>query len=176
MGSVVSLDLHALYAAEVDAVHSFLASLGLRSSELEDAVHDTFLTAMNRRDTFDASKPARPWLLGIAFRVMVARRRRMSTAREVVTEFEEDDAPESAQGSPELALEEKRRRALVQRAVSELPEEQATVFVLYELRGVGAAEISETMQSPLATTYSRLRLARVAFNAAVERLTHEERT
>ena len=49
------------------------------------------------------------------------------------------------------------------------------MFVLYDLQGVSAADIARSMGAPLATTYSRLRLARQAFAAAVERLRGEER-
>ncbi|MCA2978850.1 MAG: sigma-70 family RNA polymerase sigma factor [Myxococcaceae bacterium] len=167
----MSLELHTLYEAEVDAVHAFLGKLGLRGADLEDCVHDVFVTAIKRRSSFDASRPVRPWLFGIAFRVMTARLRRSSSRTEVF-----DGAPEPVDGShdPERSLEEKQRRQLLQRAVAELSEEQATVFVMHDLQGVGAAAISEAMGTPLATTYSRLRLARQRFSDVIRRLREQE--
>lgn len=167
----MSLDVHSLYEAEVDAVFAFLGKLGLSGPDLEDAVHDTFVTALARQASFDPSRPARPWLLGIAFRVMVARRRRAS-AKDAA--LEDGAEPVDPAQDPERALEARRRVELVQRAVAELSEEQGTVFVLHDLQGLGAAEIAAQMGAPLATTYSRLRLARQRFAQVVRRLQGEE--
>ena len=43
-------------------------------------------------------------------------------------------------------------------------------FVLCDLQGVSPAEAAEVMGTPVATTYSRLRVARVEFTAAVKRI------
>ncbi len=167
----MSLDVRALYEAEVDAVCAFLGKLGLRGADLEDAAHDTFVTAMARQWTYDASRPVRPWLQGIAFRVMVARARKTSTTSEVL-EMPPDRADPSS--DPEATLDEKRRLQLVQRAVAELSEEQGFVLVMHDLQGVGAAEISKATGAPLATTYSRLRLARQNFATVVRKLRQPE--
>ncbi|MBK7860530.1 MAG: sigma-70 family RNA polymerase sigma factor [Archangiaceae bacterium] len=160
----MSLDLRAVYEAEAEAVHAFLSRFGLANAEVEDAVHDTFLTALSRQKTYDPARPVRPWLLGIAFRIAVARVR---TARPTTAELPEQS---DLRQDPHAALETQRARELVSRALAELSEEQGTVFALYDLHGVSAADIAASMGAPLATTYSRLRLARQAFAAAVKRL------
>lgn len=167
----MSLDARTLYETQVDAVFAFLSKLGLRGADLEDSVHDTFVTALSRSNAYDTSRPVRPWLLGIAFRVLVARTRRFANTLEVL-----EDAPEREDSSanPEQTLEEKRRLALFRRAVGELSEEQATVLVLHDVQGLGAQEIAESMGAPVATTYSRLRLARQNFAAAARRLRPQE--
>ena len=47
---------------------TFLRRLGVREAEVEDALHDTFITAMRAADCFDSRRPLKPWLLGIAYR------------------------------------------------------------------------------------------------------------
>jgi RNA polymerase sigma-70 factor (ECF subfamily) len=158
-----------MYERDGDKVVAFLARFGLSGADLEDAVHDTFVTALARVSTFDASRPALPWLLGIAFRMAVGRVR---SSREHTSEI--PDQVDPAQ-DPERTVAARQAQALVQRALTELSEEQGTVFVLFDLQGVSAAEISQSMGVPLGTTYSRLRLARTAFQAAVERIRREER-
>ena len=160
----MKLDLRAVYESEAGGVYSFLGRFGLRGPDLEDAVHDTFVTAMSRADGYDASRPVRPWLLGIAFRMGVARARGV---KETSAEIPEVADPKQ---DPERALEARQAQALVQQALLTLPEEQATVFALYDLQGVSANEIALSMGTPVKTTYSRLRLARQAFAAAVKRL------
>jgi RNA polymerase sigma-70 factor (ECF subfamily) len=163
----VGLDLRAAYEAEGAGVHAFLGRFGLRGADLEDAVHDTFVTALTRASTYDAQRPLRPWLLGIAFRMGVARVR---GARDHTSQI--PDQPDPRQ-DPHRALEARRAQALLQKALAELPEEQGTVFALFDLQGVPAAEIAESMGAPIKTTYSRLRLAREAFAATVKRLQGE---
>ena len=48
--------------------------------------------------------------------------------------------------------------------------EQRAAFILFEVEGMSGPEVAEALAVPLGTAYSRLRLARVAFQAAVERL------
>jgi RNA polymerase sigma-70 factor (ECF subfamily) len=168
-GRAVSLDLRSIYAQEADRVFGFLSRFGLSGADLEDAVHDTFVTALSRAGSYDPSRPAGPWVLGIAFRVAVARVR---SAKEHTAEIPDTHDPSQ---NPERAVEARQAQRLVQRAVSELSAEQGTVFVLYDLQGVSVADISKSMNVPVKTTYSRLRLARQAFQAAVERIRNEER-
>lgn len=164
----MSLDLRSLYENEADVVFSFLSQFGLNPPDLEDTVHDTFVTALSRASTYDQERPVRPWLLGIAFRMAVARVRRRSPDTHEVPD--QDDPKQN----PEQALEARQRQRLVQHAVAELPEEQGTVLVMHDLQGIGAGEIAQMMGAPLATTYSRLRLARIGFATAVRRLRKAE--
>ena len=160
------LDLHALYEQEVDTVHAYLVRFGLRGAEAEDAVHDTFVTALRRKHTYDPGRPPRPWLLGIAFRVAVARAR-SSRPREGPERLDEQHDPAQ---NPERGLEARDAKALVDRALQRLGEDQRTVFVMYDLQGVPMAQIAEAMGTPVATAYSRLRLGRQAFTEAVHAL------
>src|SRR5256886_12699330 len=57
------------------------ASQGVGASAAEDAVADTFLTAFQRRRSYDLARPdARPWLFGILTRKL-ARQHRTEKAR-----------------------------------------------------------------------------------------------
>jgi len=161
-----ALDLKTLYETEADTVFAFLTRFGLRPVEVEDAVQDTFVAAIARASTFDLNRPARPWLLGIAFRMAVARTRHGRTREEL------GDVPDSADPvqDPERDLTTRRAEALAQQALTRLSLEQRSVFVLHDLQEVPMTDIATAMDAPLATTYSRLRLARVAFSREVEQL------
>jgi RNA polymerase sigma-70 factor (ECF subfamily) len=161
-----ALDLKSLYEREADGVFAFLTRFGLRRSEVEDAVHDTFVTALGRASSFDTNRPARPWLLGIAFRIAVARTRH---GREREDLGEVPDSVDPGQ-DPERTLITRRAERIAQQALEQLSEEQRSVFVLHDLQEVPMAEIATAMEAPLATTYSRLRLARLAFGRGVEEL------
>ena len=52
--------------------------------------------------------------------------------------------------------------------------EQRAVFLMHDLEGHSAPEISDAVNVPLNTVYSRLRLARKHFNDAVAQLQRKE--
>ncbi|MBX7114926.1 MAG: RNA polymerase sigma factor [Myxococcaceae bacterium] len=162
------LDINQLYGTELPYVYSFLYRLGCRNTELEDLAHDVFVTAMRRSSTYDPSRPVRPWLLGIAFRVVADARRRPSAQRERLEVPSEDVAYEGEDADERLAQRD--RRALIDEALTSLDADRRAVFVMYELEGIPAAEIAEAMGTPVATTYSRLRVGREEFTAAVRRI------
>jgi RNA polymerase sigma-70 factor, ECF subfamily len=163
-----SMGLEQIYSSELPYVYSFLYRLGCRNMELEDLAHDVFVTAMRRWDTYDPSRPVRPWLLGIAFRVVADARRRRTAQREVIQEPPED-LPHEGEGAEER-LAQRERRELVEEALESLEPERRAVFVMYELEGIPAAQIAEAMGTPVPTTYSRLRIGREEFTAAVRRI------
>lgn len=168
MAGPSSDDLEKLYAAELPFVYGFLHRLGNRGGDLEDLAHDVFVTAMRRWSSYDPARPVRPWLFGIAFRVTTDSKRRASTTREVSGASTEDVRDEQP-GGEERVLENE-RRALINEALKSLEGERRTVFVMHELEGLSANDIAGVMQTPVATTYSRLRVAREEFAAAVQRI------
>jgi RNA polymerase sigma-70 factor (ECF subfamily) len=161
-GSAPTLEL--LYRAELKAVCAFLWRLGARESEMEDLAHDVFVTAARRLPSFDASRPARPWLLGIAFRVFSDARRK-ARPQEAVSEQLEDPA-----AGPDESVARRQAQRVLQQALATLPEERRVAFVLHELEGLAVSEVSQVMDAPAPTTYSRLKLAREEVTAAIGRL------
>ncbi len=72
--------------------------------------------------------------------------------------------------APDALLEKERRRRLVLAALDEIELSRRAVFVLHELDGFTCEEIARTLEIPIGTTYSRLRLARQDFTATMNRL------
>ncbi|MDP3238364.1 MAG: sigma-70 family RNA polymerase sigma factor [Myxococcales bacterium] len=158
--------LERVYQAELGAVHSFLARLGAPSGDLPDLLHDVFLTAVRRWSSYDPQRPVRPWLMGIAFNVYGDWKK--TGARR----FEEgrDELPERGDGTDlESQVEARKTGAMVQAALLELDEPKRAAFVMHHFEGLSPNEISEVMQVPAATTYTRLRTARIELTAAVRR-------
>jgi RNA polymerase sigma-70 factor (ECF subfamily) len=72
-----------------------------------------------------------------------------------------------------LAAGQARRR--VHGALQVLPLEQRAVMVMHDLDGCTAPEVAEALEVPLNTVYSRLRLARDKFVAALRAQPGDER-
>jgi RNA polymerase sigma-70 factor (ECF subfamily) len=137
--------------------------------DLEDAVHDVFLVVHRHLGDYDPSRPLRPWVTGIAYRVAANYRRRAAHRHEVAGDPPPDAA--SAQPRPDDVVQQRQAAALVQRALDDLEEGRRAVFVLHELEGHAVPEVARMLEVPVNTAYSRLRLARAQFTAAVRRLT-----
>ncbi|MBT8491451.1 MAG: RNA polymerase sigma factor [Deltaproteobacteria bacterium] len=145
-----------VYRREVGYVWRTCARLGIDERDLADAVHDVFVVAYRKRDSFERERPARPWLFGIARRVAADRRRRQG--RVVVLDFEQHSPPTDEAAA--LAL---------RRAMKRLPDQQLEAFVLFDLEGYSAPEVAEMLGLAVNTVYSRVRLARERLAAILGR-------
>jgi len=67
-------------------------------------------------------------------------------------------------------LDQKRLRQAFDDLLEGWPDDIRTVFVLFELEGLTAAEISQVTETKLGTVASRLRRARELFQAGAQRL------
>lgn len=148
----LSPDFARIYEEQLHYVWRLLARFGIPPRDREDVAHDTFLVVHRKLDELDPSRPIRPWLVAISFRVAVAYKRRKMQG-EIPTEL-----PELASSSDDAEAAETRRRAFS--LLEKLPFEQRVTFVLHELEGFTAPEVAAATATPLNTVYSRLRLAR----------------
>ncbi len=156
-----------MYAAELDWVWRALWRLGVRDADLEDAAHDVFVVVHRKLADYDPARPLRPWLFGICFRVALDRRRLAHARREQPAEDPGAIVADERVPDPEQAAEQQEARAEVAAGLAHLPPEQRAVFVLHELEGVPVPACVDVLGAPLNTLYSRLRLARAAFAAAI---------
>ncbi len=160
-------ELRALYEAELSYVWQSLRRLGVREKDLDDLVHDVFITAFRRHGDYDPSRPIRPWLFGICYRLASDFRRRAYHTRELGVDAPEvpDDVP-----SADATLASEQDRQLLLRALEALDDGKRAVFVMHELNEHTMPEIAQTLGIPLNTAYSRLRLARAELATVVKRL------
>ena len=154
----------AAYDSEFEAVWLYLRRLGVPEADVEDAVHDVFVVAHRRYGTYDPSRPLRPWLLGIAFRIAAQWRRRHRLEVSIP-----DSGPERADDgrAPDELVASEQARSRLQTALSRLDIHQRAVVVMHDLNGIPVPEIADALDVPLNTVYSRLRLGRAKIAAAL---------
>jgi RNA polymerase sigma-70 factor (ECF subfamily) len=157
--------LDELYRAHVDYVWRTVRRLAGDAGEVEDLVHDTFIVLSRRWPDYDPTRPLRPYLFGIAYRVVLHARRRRR--RELpAADVELADGASSPLEQAEAAA----ARRLVLAALMALSLEERAVFVLHELEEESAPEVAAAIGIPVNTVYSRLRRARRKFARAATRL------
>lgn len=166
-------DLAGVYEAHFRYVWRCLRSLGVLEAQLEDALQDVFLVVQKRLQDFDGQVELRTWLYAIALRV--ARKYRSRSGRDAARHTNAAEVLEStaAPGSLEGTAEQNERLILARRALDTLDDDKREVFVLARIEQMAAPEIASVLGIPLNTVYSRLRAARLAFEAEVARLENE---
>lgn len=166
-GQPSSPEFRLIFETECSFVWNTLRRLGIPDRDADDAAQDVFVVVHRHLHEFDPTRPLRPWLFGICYRVALAHRRRARTTRERLDEVR--DVPDSSRGADEQ-LEQAQARDLVRRALDALDLDRRALIVMHEYEGYPVPQIAETLGVPLNTAYSRLRLAREQFAVQVKRL------
>ena len=152
-----------LFRAHHDFVWRILRRFGVDEATLDDRVQDVFLVVYRRWADLDPATPPRSWLYGIARRV-AADQHRGDRRRERRLAAVPEPAPPAP---PDAHLAEGEAAAFLESFLATLDEDKRAVFVLADLEGLTAPEIAAAVGANLNTVYSRLRLARQRFTAAI---------
>lgn len=153
-----ALDVEAAWVQHGEGVRRFLSRLGLSRADAEDLAVEVFLVAHEKRSSFDAERPVRPWLFGIAVKLAQRQRRRLLVRRLLSLGLERQPAPEVDDPLGNLLGREDEAR--VRRALLALPEKKRALLVLREWEELSVAEIGRTLSMPEATVCSALHYAR----------------
>jgi RNA polymerase sigma-70 factor (ECF subfamily) len=157
-----------IYERHFDFVWRSLRRLGVGASDLEDATQEVFLVVHRRLEDFEHRSAIKTWIFGIALRIAKVYRHKAARRRTLVSEDKAllvctSDSPEQASAHTQAAEQ-------VQVLLDELDDDKRAVFILAELEQLPAAEIAQALGLPTNTVYSRLRLARAAFESSLQRL------
>lgn len=169
-------DLAAIYEAHFRYVWRCLRSLGVQDAALEDALQDVFVVVQRRLPEFDGRVELSTWLYAIALRI--ARKYRSRSGRELARrgEVPEEGHASAPHGDAEGAAQSNELLSIAREALDALDDEKREVFVLSRVEQMSAPEIASVVGIPVNTVYSRLRAARQAFEAAVQRLQSSRRS
>ena len=151
-----------VYAANVHFVWRIARAFGVPEAALEDAVQDVFVVVHRRLAEFEGRAAITTWLFAITRRVALAHRRRDGARRTEPLDVE------PAGGVDTFATVSRAQAARqVAEVLDTLDEDKRIVFALVELEQMSVPEVARMLDLKLNTAYSRLRLARAAFEAAV---------
>jgi len=134
-------------------------------SDVEDLMQEVFLALRGSWHRCDKSRPLRPYLFGIAFRVVSAHRRKRR--REIpfgIIELPDHHA------DLDDGLQSREARHLVLAALEGIPLRRRAVLIMHELDDVPVAAVAAALKIPKFTVYSRLRKARRELASALRRM------
>ena len=155
-----------VYATHVAYVWRVLRTFGLGEAQLEDAVQDVFVVVHRRLGEWEGRAAITTWLFAIARRVASSHRRKTTGERTEVLVDEPAGAADTF-----AALSRAQAAATVMSILERMDEDKRIVFALVELEQLSVPEVARMLELKLNTAYSRLRLARAAFELALAGVT-----
>lgn len=157
-----------VYERELDYLFTTLQRLGASPREIEDLAQEVFMVLHRNWPTLDLSRPFRPYLFAVAFRVVCAHRRRRR--REVPHAYLEAEDPGIG---PEESLQSRQSAHLLMTALDAVPLQRRAVVVMHDLDGFSVVEIGARLSLTRFGVYARLRKARKELASALRRLVKE---
>lgn len=137
-----------LFEAEAGYVWLTLRRLGVREADVEDLAHELFMKVHERLDAYDDTRAARQKYETLGDRPDVA-----------------SDAPTADQ-----LLAARDERALLAAALETVHLERRAVLVAHEMDEIPMKDVAASLEIPLNTAYSRLRVGREELARAFGRL------
>ncbi len=163
-----------LYHRYHGQIHAFCNRMLQGRSDAEDAVQQVFLEAWRSLYRFERRSLFSTWITKIAIHTCLSFHRKSSR---ILLSVDEHDPAEFATevfwgekiATPDEQLWTSMRRKAVIRILNKMSKKKQTVFILADMQGMTAPEISEVLGIPDATVRTRLFHARKDFVNSVNR-------
>ena len=139
-------------------VFSFVRRATNDASDAEDIVHATFMTAARAAGRYDGRMSCRPWLVGIAARLIHRRKRGLFRWARALQELRVYQGDRLIDPHRELTARDDMKR--LSKALEMLTEPKRVVLLLAESSALSSEDIAEVLQIPVGTVWTRLHHAR----------------
>ena len=143
--------------------------------DAEDVTQDVLLQVIRKLPTFRGDSAFPTWLHRVTVNAALSHRRRQAVRQghgldRSLEQFPETESTHpSGRGvlPPDDLLLSREARAMIDRAISDLPEMYREVFVLADVEGFANAEVGEQLEMTLPAVKSRLHRARAMLREAL---------
>lgn len=154
-------------------IFSLVSRMIRDSDDVQDVVQEAFIKAYRALPNFRGESAFYTWLYRIA--VNTAKNHLVSRSRRpqgVDVDVEDAEFMDSAEGlrdiaGPESEMATEQLKAVIDEAISALPEDLRSALSLREFEGLSYEEIATVMDCPVGTVRSRIFRAREAVDAAI---------
>jgi RNA polymerase sigma factor (sigma-70 family) len=150
--------LGVLYDRYQETITTFVRRATNDAADVEDLVHATFMTAARAALNFDGRQSCRPWLVGIAARLVYRRRRGLARWARALRELTFRETDRHTDPNSELTARDQVSR--LAHALEQLSESKRVVLLLAESEGLSSERIANTLEIPIGTVWTRLHHAR----------------
>ncbi|NIP26378.1 MAG: sigma-70 family RNA polymerase sigma factor [Phycisphaerae bacterium] len=156
-----------------NGLYAFLKQFLNHQDMVEDAFQETFLQLFTSRDSFDTSRPLRPWLFTIAAnKAKDALRKRQRTAAIPIGSIAEsqemtfDDVLNSLTSDSTMPyddLQKSETASLVGQIITDMPENLREILILAYFNKFSYKQMAQILSIPIGTVKSRLHTAVARF-------------
>ena len=165
--------------AALDGIYRLAVWLGAKEADARDLVQETYLRALQARETFHEGRSMRAWLGRILRNLYIDRCRRGGREVAAAVGAEESSFLDESQdatlfGDAELGKLTSLVRSDIRRALDALPEHHRMVVLLCDVEQWGWEEAASALQLPVGTVKSRLFRARRALRELLSDYAPEE--
>jgi len=174
--------LEALMERYASRVYRLAHGILRNAADAEEVVQDVFLTLFQKIHTFEGRSALASWIYRVTTNAALIKRRGRKTDREVSIDAQlptflpdghraGDRALIWADWSqtPEADLLSQETRAILERAIDELPVPYRTVLVLRDVEGLSSEEVAEIVGDSVPAVKSRLHRARMVLREELTR-------
>jgi RNA polymerase sigma factor (sigma-70 family) len=159
----------------LDAAFNLARWLTRSDQDAQDVVQEAYLRALKFFGGFHG-EDARTWLLKIVRNTSYTWLKQ-NRAHELTALFDENVHTSMGEGeTPESLLLENADRAMLMRALEQLPLEWRETIILRELEGLSYRDIAAVTDTPIGTVMSRLARARTRLYEMLMKMTRAPRT
>jgi RNA polymerase sigma-70 factor, ECF subfamily len=160
---------HELVARYKNSLYTFLKQFLNRQDLVEDVFQETFLQLFTSRESFDVTRPLRPWLFTIAAnKARDALRKWQRTPAITIGSIADSqdlsfdevlNVIASDNTTPPSELEKDENTLLVKEVISNMPENLREILLLAYFNGFSYKQIADILSIPIGTVKSRLHTA-----------------
>ena len=149
-----------IYDRHFPGIYRYIASR-VGPDEADDLTAETFIDAFRRRESFDPARgDVRPWLFGIATRLVAQHRRAEARRYRALARTPAEPDPGGHDDRVAALVSAQARREPLLRALAGLSNEDRDVLLLIALGGLSYEEVAAALSIPPGTVASRLSRAR----------------
>jgi len=149
-----------IYDRHFPGIYGYIASR-LGPDEADDLTAETFIEAFRRRAAFDPARGSvRPWLFGIATRLVAQHRRAEARRYRALARTPAEPDPGGHDDRVAARVSAQARRGPLLRALAGLSDDDRDVLLLIALGGLSYEEVAAALSIPPGTVASRLSRAR----------------
>jgi RNA polymerase sigma factor (sigma-70 family) len=149
-----------IYDRHFPGIYGYIASR-LGPDDADDLTAETFVDAFRRRASFDPARgQVRPWLFGIATRLVAQHRRAEARRYRALARIPAEPDPGGHDEQVAAQVSAQARREPLLRALAGLSDEDRDVLLLVAVGGLSYQEVAVALSIPPGTVASRLNRAR----------------
>lgn len=153
-----------LYDRHQQAVRAFLARATSNAGDVDDLVQNTFLGAARIAARYDGRTSCRPWLIGIAAKLVQRRGRTLGQMMRMLTRFAAE-RPTARDPRPQIEARDRLHR--VAEIIEHMNPTKRVVVLMAEVEGLSCQEIADALGTAIGTVWGRLHEARREIHAAL---------